>query len=81
MGKWFSIYRYFTPFQRGYECDYVNYTLNADGSFINSICCLVFGSGFCSDTKAIFNNPNHKPLEGKFISSSASGTFLRIDSI
>ena len=73
MGKWFLIYRYYTLFQRGCECDYVNYTLNADGTFINSICCLMISAGFCSDSKIGFTNSNKNPLEGKFnISSSKS---------
>ena len=66
MGKWFLLYRYYTIFQKGCECNIANYTLNADGSFTNSLCCLKMNIGMCSDGMTLFTNPNQQPLEGKF---------------
>ena len=76
MGKWFLLYRYYGLAQRGCECDYVNYTLNADGSFINSLCCLMTTNGFCTDLKTGFTYPNQNPLEGKFNISFAKSKYI-----
>lgn len=81
MGKWYQLYRYYTLFQRGCECDFSNYTMNADGSFVNSLCCLMFSNGFCHDGKASYTNPHQKTLEGKFVSSAPGCKYLGIESI